>query len=90
MFGQHAVRMQRAKIGSWRQFGISNELQRPNLAQVLLGLTEINHVRNYRLSISNGQLGFVDKNKELRFEAKQPVQFIALFTSTRVTSRGMD
>src|SRR5690348_3712625 len=59
---QHAVRMQRAKIGSWRQFGISNELQRPNLAQVLLGLTEINHVRYYRLSISNGQMVFVDKN----------------------------
>src|SRR2546426_5078763 len=57
---QHAVGMQGAKIRSWRQFGISYELQRPNLAQVLLGLPEINHVQYYSLSISNGQPLVVD------------------------------
>src|SRR5207249_4112703 len=77
---QHAVGTQGAEIRSWHQLGISNELQRPNLAQVLLGLLNISHVHYYSLSISNGQLMVMDNKSEQELKAKQPVQFIVLFT----------
>src|SRR5437762_12319405 len=57
---QHTVGTQGTEIRGWRQLGISNEFQRPNLAQVLLGLPSINHVHYYSLSISNGQVIIMD------------------------------
>src|SRR5438128_12126407 len=77
---QHTVGTQGAEIRSWRQLGISNELQLPNLAQVLLGLLNINHVHYYSLSISNGQLIVMDNRSQQELKARQSVQFITLFT----------